>query len=405
MPIPIRLLKIDSPRDALRELERVGTGVEARDRLAAKMVPVRIWLGDVRTPAANILKQEMLALDGDAAVTRGAAACLEPLSNVILTGALSQIRRLTRVLRDQPFGLDRLGDRIAAFLTAVERREFTVKTPRGSLAFGKRTLVMGILNPTPDSFSDGGRYLNPEAALAQGLRLEEEGADVIDIGGESTRPGAPPVSVDEELRRVIPLIERLAARSSTLISVDTARAPVAAKALVAGASIVNVVGALARDPEVAGVAARAEAALVLSHMRGRPETMQDEARYPLGVTGEVVEELARAMAEAESRGVDRERIIVDPGLGFAKRAAQSWEVLRRLEELRTLGRPILVGTSRKSFIGEATGLPVDERFPGDAAAMAIAVLNGAQMVRVHEVARAIPVVRMAEAIRDAGEEP
>ena len=405
MPISIRLLKIDSPRDALRELDRVGTGIEVRDRLATKMVPVRIWLGDVRTPAANILKQEMLALDGDAAVTRGAAACLEPASNVLLIGTLSQIRRLTRVLRDQPFGLDRLGERIAAFLAAIERREFTVKTRRGSLSFGKRTLVMGILNATPDSFSDGGLFLDPATAVARGLRLAEEGADVIDIGGESTRPGARTVPAEEEIRRVIPVIDRLAACLTVPISVDTARAPVAAEALRAGASIVNVVGALARDPEVAGVAAREEAALVLSHLRGRPETMQDEARYPLGVTGEVVEELARAMAEAESRGVDRERIIVDPGLGFAKRAAQSWEVLRRLEELRTLGRPILVGTSRKSFIGEATGLPVKERFPGDAAAMAIAVLHGAQMVRVHEVARAIPVLRMAEAIRDAGEEP
>jgi dihydropteroate synthase len=403
MPIQIRLLKIDSPQDALRELDRVGAGIEVRDRLAAKMVSLRIWLGDVRTPAANILKQEMLAAGGDAAVTRGAAACLEPVSSVLLTGTLSQIRRLARVLRDQPFGLDRLGDRIAAFLSAIGRREFTIKTRRGALAFGRRTLVMAVLNPTPDSFSDGGLFLDPETALARGLRLAEEGADVIDVGGESTRPGARAVSAEEELRRVIPVIEGLAARLSVPISVDTGKALVAAEALRAGASIVNVVGALALDPEVAAVAAREEAGLVLSHMRGRPETMREEARFPLGVTGEVVEELARAIAEAESRGVDRERIVVDPGLGFSKRAGHSWEVLRRLEELRTLGRPILVGTSRKSFIGEATGLPVDERFPGDAAAMAIAVLNGAQMVRVHDVGRTIPVLRMAEAIRDAGE--
>ncbi len=403
MIIPIRLLKIDSPRDALRELDRIGTGIEARDRLAAKIVPVRIWLGDVRTPAANILKQEMLALGGDAAVTRGAAACVEPLSNVLLTGTLSQIGRLTRALRDQPFGLGGLGDRIAEFLSAVERREFTVKIRHGELDFGKRTLVMAVVNVTPDSFSDGGRFLDPDAAVERGLRGAEEGADVIDIGGESSRPGARPVDAEEELRRVIPVIERLASRVRVPLSVDTAKARVAAEALRAGASIVNVVGALALDPEVAAVAAREEAALVLSHMRGRPETMQAEAAYPRGVTGEVVEELARAMAEAESRGVDRERIIVDPGLGFSKRAAHSWEVLRRLEELRTLGRPILVGTSRKSFIGEATGLPVGERFPGDAAAIAIAVMNGAQMVRVHEVAETIPVLRMAEAIRDAGE--
>jgi dihydropteroate synthase len=210
--------------------------------------------------------------------------------------------------------------------------------------------------------------------VARGLRLAEEGADVIDVGGESTRPGARPVSAEEELRRVIPVIEGLAARLPVPISVDTTKAPVAAEALRAGASIVNVVGALALDPEVAGLAAREEAALVLCHMRGRPETMQEEARYPLGVTGEVVEELARAIAEAESRGMDRERIVVDPGLGFSKRARHSWEVLRRLEELRTLGRPILVGTSasRSSARPRAPG---GRAFP-DAAAMAIAVLNG-----------------------------
>ena len=405
MPTPIRLLKIESPPDALRELDRVGTGGEARERLAAKMIPMRIWLGDVRAPAANILKQEMLALGGDAAVTRGAAACLEPASPVILTGTLLQIRRLTRALRDQPFGLDLLGERIAAFLQIVARREFTVKTRRGDLTFGRRTLVMGVVNATPDSFSDGGRFLDPEAALAHALALEAEGADVIDVGGESTRPGARPVDAGEEIRRVVPVIERLAARVCVPISIDTTKARVADAALQAGASIVNVVGALALDPEVADVAAREEAGLVLSHMRGRPETMDGEARYPRGVTGEVVEELARAIAEAESRGVDRERIVVDPGLGFAKDAGHSWEVLRRLEELRTLGRPILVGTSRKSFIGKATGLPVGERFPGDAAALAIAVLHGASMVRVHEVARVLPVLRMAEAIRDAGEAP
>jgi dihydropteroate synthase len=405
MPIPIRLLKIDSPSDALRELDRVGTGCEARDRLAAKMVPMRIWLGDVRTPAANILKQEMLALGADAAVTRGAAACLDPVSHVLLTGTLAQIRRLARVLRDQPFGLHLLGERIASFLEDIARREFTVKTRRATLTFGRRTLVMGVVNATPDSFSDGGRFLDPEAALAHARLLEAEGADVIDVGGESTRPGARPVDEDEEMHRVIAVIERIGPRLSVPVSIDTTKARVAEAALGAGASIVNCVGGLALDPEVADAAARAEAALVLSHLRGHPETMDDEAHYPHGVMGEVIEDLARAIAEAESRGVDPERIIVDPGLGFAKRAEHSWEVLRRLEELRTLGRPILVGTSRKSFIGKATGLPVEERFPGDAAAMAIAVLNGASMVRVHAVAPVLPVLRMAEAIRDAGEAP
>ena len=402
MPIPIRLLKIDSTHRALRELDQVGTGREARARLAAKMVSVRLWLGDVPTPVANILKQEMLAAGGDAAVANGAAACLEPTSPVILTGTLQQIRRFARALRGQPLGLEVLGDRIVAFLTQVFRGEFIVKTRRGDLGFGARTLVMAVLNVTPDSFSDGGRFHDPEAAVDQGLRLAEEGADVIDVGGESTRPGARPVAVEEEIDRVVPVIERLASWLSIPISVDTTKVAVAAEALRAGASVVNVVGALALDAEVADVVAREEAALVLMHMKGRPETMVEEADYPRGVMAEVVEELGEAITLAERRGVDRERIIVDPGLGFGKRAEHTLEALARLEELRSLGRPILVGPSRKSFIGTLTGLGVQERFSGTAAACVAAVLHGAHMVRVHEVASILPVLRVAEAIRDAG---
>ncbi len=320
---------------------------------------------------------------------------------VILAGTLPQIRHLMRALHGRPFGVDALGDSVTAPPAQVFRREFTVKTRRGDLAFGGRTLVMGVLNVTPDSFSDGGRFRDPEAAVDQGLRLAEEGADVIDVGGESTRPGARSIPAEEEIERVIPVIERLAGWLSIPISVDTTKAAVAAEALAAGASVVNVVGALGLDPEVAEVAAREEAGLVLMHMKGRPETMTEAAAYPRGVMAEVVDRLAEAIALAERRGVDRERIIVDPGLGFGKRAEHTLEVLARLEELRSLSRPILVGPSRKSFIGAVTGLPVDERFPGTAAACAAAVLHGAHMVRVHEVAPILPVLRVAEAIREA----
>ncbi|MFQ5458683.1 MAG: dihydropteroate synthase, partial [Myxococcota bacterium] len=240
-------------------------------------------------------------------------------------------------------------------------RAFTVKTRRGALVFGSRTLVMGVLNVTPDSFSDGGRFAGPEAALAQARRLAEEGADVIDVGGESTRPGAAAVSAGEEMARVLPVIDRLANALSVPLSIDTMKAEVAEAALRAGAAIVNVVGALRIDPRIADVAAREEAALVLMHMKGTPATMKDEARYPRGVMAEIIGDLTDAIAAAEARGVDRERIIVDPGLGFGKRAAHTLEALGRLGELRSLGRPILVGPSRKSFIGEVTGLPVAER--------------------------------------------
>jgi dihydropteroate synthase len=320
---------------------------------------------------------------------------------VILADTRSQIRHLMCALRGRPSGVDQRGDPVATPPAQVFHGEFTVKTRRGDLVFGGRTLVMGVLNVTPDSFSDGGRFRDPEAAVDHGLELAEEGADVIDVGGESTRPGARPIPVEEECKRVIPVIERLASWLSIPISVDTMKAAVATQALAAGASVVNVVGALELDPEVADAAAREKAGLVLMHMKGRPETMTEEAAYPQGVLTEVVDRLDEAIALAERRGVDRERIIVDPGLGFGKRAGHTLEVLARLEELRCLGRPILVGPSRKSFIGAVTGLPVDERFPGTAAACVAAVLHGAHMVRVHEVAPILPVLRMAEAIRDA----
>lgn len=277
---------------------------------------------------------------------------------------------------------------------------FTIKTRRGVIEFGSRTLVMAVLNVTPDSFSDGGRFFDPKAAVDHARRLVDEGADIIDVGGESTRPGAAPVDPAEELARVVPVIERLADELPVPVSIDTMKAGVAEAALRAGASIVNVVGALAVDAGVADAAAREEAALILMHMKGRPAQMHEEAHYPSGVMGEIIGLLSGAIAIAEARGVDRERIIVDPGLGFGKRAAHTLEALARLGELRSLGRPILVGPSRKSFIGEVTGLPVSERLIGTSAACAIAVMNGARMVRVHEVEPVLPALRIAEAVRD-----
>jgi dihydropteroate synthase len=398
MPTPIRLLECDTLASVDREFAPMGSIGSAPDRPAAESFFLRIRIDGVPPRAAQTLKQEMVAAGGGAMVAGGPGP-----SDVILTGTLAQIRHLVPALKERPSGLAALSERLGRFLADVARREFTVKIRGGALDLGARTLVMAVLNVTPDSFSDGGRFLDPDAAVAEGKRLEAEGADLLDVGGESTRPGSRSVGADLEMSRVIPVIERLARAVSIPISVDTTKAAVAEAALRAGAAVVNVIGALDVEPEVADVAAREDAALILSHMKGAPARMYEEARYPRGVMGEVVEKLGQAIALAESRGVDRERVIVDPGLGFGKRAAQSLEVLQRLGELRSLGRPILVGPSRKSFIGEATGLPLPERLPGTAAACTIAVLKGAGMVRVHEVASILPALRMAEAVRDAAE--
>ncbi len=265
---------------------------------------------------------------------------------------------------------------------------------------GPGPFVMGVVNATPDSFSDGGRFLSPDAAAAQAERLAEEGADLVDLGGESTRPGAAPVDAVEERRRVVPVVARLRARGFALpISIDTSKAEVARAALEAGADLVNDVHGLA-DPALARVVADAGAPVVLMHTRGTPATMQDLAVYR-DLLAEVAAELRQALARAVAAGVAEERIILDPGLGFAKTPGQSVELLARVGELRALGRPLLVGPSRKRFIGHLTGAPVEDRLPGTLAAVTACVLAGVELVRVHDVAAARQAAQVAAALRQA----
>ena len=260
---------------------------------------------------------------------------------------------------------------------------------------------MGILNVTPDSFAESSRTIDPDAAVDRALRMEADGADLIDVGGESTRPGADPVEPAEELSRVLPVIRRLSGRIRVPLSIDTYKADVARAAVEAGAAIVNDVSGLRIEPALARVAAETGAALVLMHSRGRPKTMNDEAVYA-DVVADVIRELRESIARAADAGVPRDRIIVDPGVGFAKRASHSYGVLARLPELAAaLDRPLLVGPSRKSFLREAVGdRPAIERDWGTAAAVAAAVLNGAHIVRVHTVGEMAQVVRVAEEIRN-----
>ncbi|MFN4217803.1 MAG: dihydropteroate synthase [Candidatus Bipolaricaulia bacterium] len=266
---------------------------------------------------------------------------------------------------------------------------------------GKRTLVMGILNVTPDSFSDGGKFFSLESALERARQLMREGADILDIGGESTRPGAQPVSLEEELRRVIPVIHAIRKESAVPISVDTYKASVAEAALDAGANIVNDISALRFDPRMVTVVARARVPVVLMHMLGDPRTMQQNPVYT-DVVREIKEFLAERIAFARAHGI--EKVLIDPGIGFGKTVEHNLEILRRLGELKELGCPILIGTSRKSFIGRlgSTGpepLPIDQRLEGTIASNVIAVFNGAQIVRVHDVAPMKRALAIVDAVR------
>jgi len=282
------------------------------------------------------------------------------------------------------------------------RRKFKLRLPSRILLLGERTLVMGVLNVTPDSFSDGGLLLDPEAAVERAIAMERAGADLIDIGGESTRPGSTGISVEEELRRVIPVIERLRGKLAIPISVDTSKSQVAEMVAAAGAEILNDVTALRNDPQIAEVARRRKLPLILMHMRGEPATMQKKP-FARDVLRDVTTGLRRAVAAARRAGVPKSQIILDPGIGFGKSYEQNCELLARLPELARLGFPILVGTSRKSFLGgalkaESRDAASSHRIWGTAATVATSILQGAHIVRVHDVAEMAQVARVTDAI-------
>jgi dihydropteroate synthase len=281
------------------------------------------------------------------------------------------------------------------------RRRFSLPLPDGRiLALGERTLIMGIINVTPDSFSDGGRLVDPQRAIDAGVQMAAEGADVLDVGGESTRPGAEALGEREELHRVLPVVEGLAARVKVPISIDTYKPAVADAALRAGAAVVNDISGLRHAPDLAAVVARHDAAVVLMHTRGRSRDMYNEAVYN-EVVGEVLDELRESVAFATGAGVAPQRIVIDPGLGFAKEAVHTYEVLARLDEFSELGRPLLVGPSRKRFLNRPLGadVPAAERDWATAAAVAAAVFAGAHIVRVHAVREMAQVARVSDEIR------
>jgi dihydropteroate synthase len=268
-----------------------------------------------------------------------------------------------------------------------------------SLEFSKKTSIMGILNITPDSFSDGGLFFDKSAAVKRAFQIEEEGADIIDIGGESTRPGSEPLHLEEELRRTIPVIETIAKELTIPISIDTYKAPVARRALDAGASMVNDISGLRFDPEMPGVVSEFKVPVVIMHIKGSPQNMQKNPVYE-ALLPEILDYLREGIAIAESAGVARDRIIIDPGIGFGKTFAQNLEIINHLNMFTLLEMPILIGPSRKAFIGRILeDAPAGERVEGTAAALAIAIMNGANILRVHDVKEMRKAAKVADAVK------
>lgn len=385
---------INDQQEARQFLEEIGSSAGGIEIMIPKAVFKCIKLKNISNRAANILKQEMLAKGGEAAVAKDALS-IEGQHDVLLMGNLKQYRLLTAKLKMQPWGLKTIAGEIETILAALENRSWNMPLPHGrSLEIGTKTIIMGILNVTPDSFSDGGRFFDVEKAVEHGLEMVAEGADIIDIGGASSRPDSQMADGAEEMRRIVPVIERLAAQN-IILSVDTFRARVAEAALGAGVHIINDIGGFEMDPELLEVVSRWQAPLVLMH--NRMQIKPDEIYSDL--VADVILDLEQSIARAVEAGLDQERIIIDPGLGFGKTVAQNLLLIKRLQDFRSLGRPILIGASRKSFIGRTLDREPRERLEGSLAAVVMSIMNGADIVRVHDVKETQMAARMTDAVR------
>ncbi|VAV84123.1 Dihydropteroate synthase [hydrothermal vent metagenome] len=394
-----RLVEILSREDARLEMERLGVDPGGFSYMLPKQQHYNLKLEGLTPPAANIIKQEMLSIGAEAAVAKGTVSCRIKETGCILSGTLGQLQRFAKKMECQPYGLIDVGRAVEDALSSIkvaERGGPTLLTRSRSFSFKEQALIMGILNVTPDSFSDGGEFTEPDRAVERALEMVSEGAGIIDIGGESTRPGAEPVEEGEEIERILPVVRALV-KEGVAVSIDTQKAAVARIALEAGAELVNDVSALA-DKDMAGVVAEFKAAVVLMHRRGGPGDMQSDITYK-DIMAEVFGYLAERIEYGEASGIERERIAIDPGIGFGKDVAGNLELLRRLRELTTLGRPLLIGTSRKSFIGEVLERSIEQRLTGTLVTQVVALMAGASILRVHDVRQAREAALMVAAVR------
>ncbi|MFA4967595.1 MAG: dihydropteroate synthase [Candidatus Margulisiibacteriota bacterium] len=392
----MRIIEISSPSEAIEELKKIHCDPAGIEIMAPKSVFKAVKLKNIRSVAANIIKQEMLSYGGEAATSYGSLDLSAKTTDIIIMGTLRQFKHLTDKLRKHQFGLPQISKEIKKALDNYAASPAPVKIKGKPLPFGKKTYIMGILNVTPDSFSDGGKFLDADSAISHADRMIKEGADIIDVGGESTRPGAASVPAKIEMDRIIPVIRALSKRK-IIISVDTRKASVAEAAVKAGAHIINDISGLRHDKKMARVAAKYGVPVVVMHIKGTPKTMQFLTNYE-DIMMELIDYFEKSIEIAENAGILRNQIIIDPGFGFGKTPEQNLEIIKHLRELKVLGSPILIGTSRKSTIGKVLDLPAGQRIEGTAATVSVAILNGADIIRVHDVDQMKKVVKMTDAI-------
>jgi len=382
----MRILQVSNQKTLRKIMQEIKVDNYGIDIMLPKAIQRLVRINSLSCIAANILKQEMLSLGGDVAVARATLTGKAKKTDCLLMATLAQFSRLAEKLKEQPFGLDGLASDLSDNLVNYQRNEFTLDLGRHKLHLkGGKTYIMGIVNITPDSFSGDGLYgkWQIDNIIRHIEKMVDDGADIIDIGGESTRPGAKAISVKEEIVRTIPVIKKIAKRIKVPVSIDTCKPEVARLALDNGAVMVNDVSGL-RNNKMIGIVSRYKAGVVIMHMQGNPRTMQNHPAYK-SLLDEVIDYLDKAINRAVAGGIDRKKIIIDPGIGFGKNKEHNLKILKNLRELKILGRPILVGVSRKSFLGEILNAGPKERIFGTVSACSLAAGNGANMVRVHDV--------------------
>lgn len=392
----MRILKIDQPQQIKQIMKEIQVDPYGIKIMLPKATSYLIRMNSISNIAANILKQEMLALGGDVAIARGALTGRIKNTDCLLMANFAQLMRLKDKLNKQPFGLNKLSEDISVTLSNYNKDKFLLDLPRYKINLSSKPRIMGILNLTPDSFSGDGLHGKFEVSeiVDYAQNLINCGADILDIGGESSRPQAKPVPLKEELSRTIPVIKSLSKKIKIPISIDTYKPEVARSALDCGASIVNDITGL-RDKRMVKVVSKYKSGVVIMHMKGTPKNMQRNSTYK-NLIDEIIGSLHKAIIFAQDSGVSSNKIIVDPGIGFGKTVEHNLEILKRLDEFKILGRPILVGTSRKSFIGKILNVGPQERLCGTLSTAVLAAKNGAKILRVHDVKEVKQALKLLE---------
>ncbi len=395
----IRVLDISNQKEIIALLKEIGVAEDGIKIMSGKAITRLIKIKRLPSWHANILKQEILSLNGDVAISRNAITGKAKYTDCLIMGNLSQLNQFLEKLNKQPAGLKKIALEIRNVLEIYNDNKFVVSARDYRLNLGRRTHLMAVVNLTPDSFSGDGLLgkMGLDFIERHIEGLVKDGADIIDIGGESTRPGAKRVSLKDEISRTIPVIKRICHKIRIPVSIDTYKPEVAKRALDVGASIVNNIKGVNNDKKMLKIIRSSSAAVVLMHIKGTPKTMQKNPHYR-DLMGEIVASLKNSIEAANSLGIKQEKIIVDPGIGFGKTLEQNLEVIKRLSQLKSLGRPILIGPSRKSFIGKILGLPPENRLMGTAAAVAASILNGANIVRVHDWRSIKQVIKITDSI-------